>query len=41
MGKEKTNHQEEDNSVMAEAPPTCSPANVGKVTERGTDDVVW
>ena len=32
MGKEKTNREkEEDSNVMAEAPPTYNPANVGKV----------
>ena len=29
--KEKTKHEGQDNSVMAEAPPTCNPANARKV----------
>ena len=32
MEKEKTNHEEEEgSSVMVGAPPTCNPANAGKV----------
>ena len=34
MGKEKTKCEEEDNDVMARAPPTCNPSNVAKVGPR-------